>query len=329
MRFRCVWTGRAYRAWGLARAVASAMVSLMENWILLALAAAAFQTLRFMLQKSLSMGQLSVGGATLARFVFALPFILPLALLIVLRNGLPQISAGFWQLAMVGGLGQILATWCVVALFAERNFAVGITFKKTEVLLTAVVGLIFLGDRISLPGTLAILLGFIGVLLLSRDPGHSGKGWRDLTGRATLLGVASGICFAISAVAYRAATLEIASPDPLVRAALALAVVTLMQSAALSAWLAWRDPGQVGRVLAARAKGIWIGLTGMAGSLCWFTAFTLQNAALVFAVGQVEVIFSLIAAVLVFGERISRREAGGIVMLTLSVLGVVLYGQTG
>ena len=37
----------------------------MEPWIILSIAAAAFQTLRFMLQKHLSMGALSAGGATL------------------------------------------------------------------------------------------------------------------------------------------------------------------------------------------------------------------------------------------------------------------------
>lgn len=43
-------------------------------------------------------------------------------------------SGPFWAYALAGGLTQILATMCVVALFAERNFAVGITFKKTEVI---------------------------------------------------------------------------------------------------------------------------------------------------------------------------------------------------
>jgi uncharacterized membrane protein len=61
----------------------------------------------------------------------------------------------------------------------------------------------------------------------------------------------------------------------------------------------------------------------MGGSLCWFTAFTLQNAALVFAVGQVEVIFSLLAARLFFGERQSAREGWGIALVTLSVIAVV------
>ncbi|TVS01978.1 MAG: DMT family transporter [Rhodobacteraceae bacterium] len=299
----------------------------MDAWILLSIAAAAFQTLRFMLQKHLSMVALSAGGATLARFFYAVPFVVMLALgyLIVSGDGLPGHSPVFWVYAVVGGLLQVVATWCVVALFAERNFAVGITFKKTEVLQTALVGFVILGDRISPLGAAAILLGFAGVLLLSDTPGLTGRWWQRLSSRATLLGLASGACFAISAVGYRGATLEITSADPLMRALLTLCAVTLMQTLAFSLWLWWREPGELGRVIAARGTAVWMGLTGMAGSLCWFTAFTLQSAALVFAVGQVEVIFSLLAAVLFFGERITRREGVGIALITLSVIGVVLF----
>jgi drug/metabolite transporter (DMT)-like permease len=277
-----------------------------------------------MLQKHLSMGALSAGGATLARFVYSAPFVVPLALGYLWASGTvwPGSTLLFWGYAVAGGLSQILATWCVVALFSERNFAVGITFKKTEVVQTAIMGLVILGDRVSLRGLAAIVLGLAGVLILSDAPGLKGRWWRRLSNRAAMLGLASGVFFAVSAVGYRGATLEVASAEPLLRAALSLAVVTVMQAVALSLWLLWREPGQVGRVIAARRTAVWMGLVGMAGSLCWFTAFTLENAAMVFAVGQVEVIFSICASVLVFGERITRREGWGIALVTVSVIAV-------
>ncbi|TVR46509.1 MAG: DMT family transporter [Rhodobacteraceae bacterium] len=298
----------------------------MELWIILSITAAAFQTLRFMLQKHLSMGTLSAGGATLARFFYAVPFVVPLALGVsLLGSGWPALTPMFWVYAVIGGLLQIMATWCVVALFSERNFAVGITFKKTEVVQTAIVGFVILGDRISAPGWAAILLGLVGVLVLSDTPGLAGRWWQRLGSRATVLGIASGACFAISAVGYRGATLQVASDDAVLRALVTLCVVTVMQTAALSLWLHWREPKELARVLAARRQAVWMGLVGMAGSLCWFTAFTLQNAALVFAVGQVEVIFSILAAVLVFGERITAREGVAIGLITLSVIAIVMF----
>jgi drug/metabolite transporter (DMT)-like permease len=296
------------------------------TWVLISIAAAAFQTLRFMLQKRLSMGALSTGGATLARFLYSAPFVVTLAAGYWLWSGVawPGYSPRFWAYALTGGLTQILATWCVVALFAYRNFAVGITFKKTEVVQTAIVGFALLGDTVSAHGMAAIILGLFGVLVLSDAPG--GAGARRFMNRAAGLGLLSGAFFAVSAVTYRGATLEVASDDPFLRAVLALAAVTVSQAVAMSAWLAWREKGELTRVIAARRTAVWMGITGMAGSLCWFTAFTLQNAAYVFAVGQIEVIFSILASVLIFHETMARKELTGIALLTASILGLVLLG---
>lgn len=294
----------------------------MDLWVILSVTAAAFQTLRFMLQKQLSMGALSALGATLARFAYAAPVVLVLAAAHALAAGgaAPGQGLRFWGFALAGGLAQIGATWCVVTLFATRNFAVGITFKKTEVLLTALVGFAVLGDRLGAVALAAIGLGVVGLLLLSDQAALPGRG--RIVNRAAALGLASGGLFALSAVGYRGATLEIASADPLMRALMTLAVVTTFQSLALGLWLGWRAPDQLRAVWAARRRAIWMGLAGVGGSLCWFTAFTLQNAALVFAVGQVEVVFSVILGALVFHERLTWREAWGITLVTLSVIAV-------
>ncbi|MEB8387304.1 EamA family transporter [Rhodobacteraceae bacterium KMM 6894] len=296
----------------------------MDAWIALAIAAAAFQTLRFVLQKQLSMGALSTGGATFARFFYSAPLVATGAAIYWIQAG--QMPSGFtmrfWLFAMGGGLMQILATWCMVALFAQRNFAVGITFKKTEVVQTALVGLVLLGDRISMAGLGAILTGLVGVLILS---GGTGAARWQVMNRAAGLGLLAGALFALSAVGYRGATLEVVSDDPLMRALSTLAIVTVAQTIAMAAWLCWCEAGQISRVIAARRRAIWMGVTGLGGSLCWFTAFTMQNAAYVFAVGQVEVIFSLAASVLIFGERLTRREAVGIALITGSVIAVALF----
>lgn len=299
----------------------------MEAWIILSVAAAAFQTLRFMLQKSLSMGTLSAAGATFARFAYSAPFAFLLAAgYAAWLGGLPMLGPAFWAFALTGGLAQILATWCVVALFAERNFAVGITFKKTEVIQTALVGLVVLGDRIGLAGWVAIVLGLFGVLILSDAPVPGGGLLRRLRNRAAGLGLASGALFAISAVAYRGATLEVASADPFLRAVVSISAVTLSQTLGMALWLAWRDRSELARVWAARRRAVWMGVASLGGSVGWFTAFTLQNAAYVFAVGQIEVIFSLMASVLVFRETVTRRELTGIAFLTASILLLVLLG---
>ncbi|MEX0347927.1 MAG: EamA family transporter [Paracoccaceae bacterium] len=298
----------------------------MSLWIPVTLAAALFQTVRFMLQKTLSTVRLTPAGATFARFAYSAPLVVLglAAYLAITGTPLPQLSGRFWMFAAIGGTAQILATICVVALFKQRNFAVGITFKKTEVIQTALVGLIVLGDSVSSGGLVAILLGLTAVFLLSKTPGGEGPWWRHLTNRASMLGLGSGILFAFSAVSYRGASLDLGDLDPVFRASVTLAAVTSLQMIGMALWLAWRDRAELRAVWDTRRTGIFVGLTSMGGSFCWFLAFTLQNAAYVKALGQVELAFSILASTLFFRERISGREIAGIGVLALSILVLIL-----
>ncbi len=298
----------------------------MPLWIPVAIAAAAIQTIRFMVQKSLSRVQLSATGATFARFAYSAPLIVLslTAYLGATGQGLPPLPARFWIFVLAGGTTQIIATICVVALFRQRNFAVGVTFTKTEVVLTALVGLAVLGEQVSRAGLGAILLGLVAVLLLSKTPGVAGVWWRHLGSRASVLGVSSGALFAVASVSYRGASLELTGLAPGLRAAITLAAVVSFQMLSMAAWLAWRDPGELRAVWRARATAVWIGLLSMVGSFGWFLAFTLQNAAYVKALGQIDLIFSLLASVLFFRERIGAREMAGMAILSLSILALVL-----
>jgi drug/metabolite transporter (DMT)-like permease len=298
----------------------------MELWIAVTIGAAFFQTLRFMLQKLLSASALSSAGATFARFFYSAPLVVVFlaAYLALTETAFPATSLRYWIFALSGGLAQILATLCVVMLFKTRNFAVGITFKKTEVIQTALVGFVILGEAVSQAGFAVILIGLIGVLLLSEMPEMEGDWFRRIRNQASQLGVLSGFLFAISGVCYRGASLEIDSADPLLRAGVTLACVTSAQLIGMALWLRWFEPGQISAVWAARRSAAWIGLTSMVGSFCWFTAFTLQNVAYVNALGQIELIFSLIASVFFFKERITKKELAGLGFLTISILGLIL-----
>ena len=298
----------------------------MALWIPVTLLAALFQTFRFMLQRQLALRTLSATGATFARFCYSAPIIATCIGLYMWASdqGLPDIPVRFWVFGAMGGTAQVLATVAVVLLFKARNFAVGITFKKTEVIQTVLVGLVLLGEAVSGLGFVAIGLGLVGLLLLSKPPGDDPVMWRDFFNRAAGLGLASGALFAVSAVSYRAASLSLEADDPLLRAGLTLAAVTAMQMGAMALWLRWREPGQVGAVWNARRVAIWVGLMSMGGSFCWFLAFTLQNAAYVKALGQVELILSGLVSAFIFREAVSGREWAGMAVLLASVLLLIL-----
>lgn len=298
----------------------------MPFWILASIAAALFQTVRFMLQKLLSVKTLTPTGSTFARFAYAFPFIwVATGLYLALsEQSFPQFHPAFWGWATLGGISQISATVCVVALFAHRNFAVGVTFAKTEVIMTVIVGSVMLGENLDLIGWISVLLGVAGVLVLSVKPGASEGFWQQLGSRSVVLGLSSGLLFAFSSVGYRGATLQILSDDPVLRGGLTLACVITLQVVAMLIWMGFRDPVEIANVWRARRKAVWIGITSVCGSLGWFIGFALQTAALVKVVGQIELIFSILATALFFKEVISRREYIGIALVLASVLGVVL-----
>ena len=298
----------------------------MSLWISISVAAAVFQTLRFMLQKVMAKQTLSAAGATFARFLYSAPIIVVLTTLYLDQTGQawPDLSPQFWMYAATGGLAQVLATVCVVLVFKSRNFAVGITFKKTEVILAVLVGIVVLGDQVSWQGLGAIVLGLIGVLLLSSPAQIGAWNWRMMSNRATGLGILSGALFAVSAVTYRGASLQLDMADYWGRAGVTLAMVTSMQLTGMTIYLFLRERGEISAVWQARRVAGWIGILSMVGSFCWFTAFTLQNAAYVKAVGQIELIFSLLVTVLFFKEKISLREWIGVAVLGMSVLGMVV-----
>ncbi|MBK5945328.1 hypothetical protein CCR83_02405 [Rhodobacter veldkampii DSM 11550] len=145
-------------------------------------------------------------------------------------------------------------------------------------------------------------------------------------GRASVYGVLAGGLFGLSAIGYRGATLELLPLDALSRAIVTLAIVSAAQTVGMALWLRLREPGELGRVLVAWRRTVWVGVTGVLGSAGWFTAFALQNAAYVRAVGQVEIVFTLIVSALVFKERLTAREGVGIALVVASLILIVLVG---
>lgn len=294
-------------------------------WIPVTIFAALAQAIRFGLQKQLRTTELSSMGATLARFLYSAPLTVTLALTYALGSGqgVPQLGAGFWGYLLVGGVAQIVATVALMAVFAARNFAVGVALIKTEVIFSVLVGLFLLGDEASLWGWIAILVGVVALLLLSDPPKAEGRWHRRIFNRAAGLGLAAGVLFAVSAVTYRGATLALPHGDALLRGAVTLACATTFQLAIMLAWMAWRNRSEIGRVIAVwRIAGL-VGIFSMLGSLGWFTAFALQTAAYVKALGQVELAFVVLGGWLFFGEKLSHRESLGLGIMAVSVIVLV------
>lgn len=299
----------------------------MEAWVAITVAAAFLQNLRSALQKHLK-GRLSTAGAAYVRFFYAWPFALLYVYALHRWGGLslPQPNAVFIMYCLLGSVAQILFTVFLLWMFSFRNFAVGTTFSKLEVVQVALLGAVILGDHLSVAAVLAIVISAFGVVAMS--VGQSRITLRalvlGLAQKPTLIGLASAAFVGGSVVFFRGAALSLQHESAAMAAAYALAVSLLMQTLIMGVYLRWREPGELTRVIVHWRWAGTVGVVGVLGSIGWFSAFTLENAAHVRALGQIELVFTFMATTMVFREHVNWRETLGMVLVVVGILILIL-----
>ena len=298
-----------------------------ELWVPLTIIAAFFQNLRSALQKHLK-SRLSTGGATYVRFFYAWPF----AVLYVwgLQSfgdfKVPAVNKAFLFYCFLGGFSQIIFTFLLVWLFSFRNFAAGTIFSKTETIQVALLGLLILNDPLSFAAVVAIFVSLVGVLALSISETKITPGnlIASLSEKTTLIGLTCGAFLGASVVLFRGGALTLGGEGFIMQAAFTLAVSVIMQTIMMGAYLALREPEQLKAVIIHWRPSLSVGAAGALASIGWFSAFTLQNAAYVRALGQIELVFTIIVSAVIFREKIHNSELIGIFFIIAGILILLL-----
>src|SRR5437899_4436500 len=199
-------------------------------WALFTVIAAFSQTVRNAAQRQLT-ATLGTVGATHVRFLFGFPFALVFLAGVLITGGgsLPRPGAAYWAWVIDGALAQVAATALMLAAMNQRSFVVTIAYIKTEPVQVALFGLVLLGDAVTLWLALAILVATTGVVVMSLKPGAATGGIRP-----TLLGLAAGAMFGLSAVGFRGAILSLALPSYLMAATFTLVIGLMPQALLLS-----------------------------------------------------------------------------------------------
>ena len=289
-------------------------------WAVFTVIAAFSQTVRNAMQRELTVS-LGTLGATLVRFLFGFPFALIFLAGVMLATGLPLPHPGlkFWPWILDGAIAQVAATALMLAAMGERSFVVTIAYIKTEPIQVAVFGLVFLGDRVTLPMTIAIIVATVGVIVMSTKRGGMIGGTRP-----TLLGLASGGMFAASAIGYRGAILDLQLPNYVMAATFTLVVGLALQTVILLFYLILRASSVLTAILRAWKPSLFAGFMGAVASQFWFLAFALTGAASVRTLALVEVLFAQLIARFSFGQRTTAREAIGTVLVIAGVVLLIL-----
>jgi drug/metabolite transporter (DMT)-like permease len=296
-------------------------------WLPIVLWAALAQTARNAAQRSL-VAQAGTLGATLSRFLYGIPFAAAWVALLhavpATAAPVPQFGLPYFGWLLLGALGQLAATALLLAAMKERNFVVGVAYSKTDALQVALFGTLFLRE---LPGgwtLVAMALATCGVVMLSlpQKPGAvEGGAW---TSRAAWFGLASGAGFALSAVGYRGAALQLPESSAWLAGAWGVLLAQGIQTVLLGGWLAWRAPASLRATATAWRISVIAGAAGALASIGWFTAFALTTAANVRTLGMVEVVFSYLVSRRLLREKLARSEQRGLALVVIGLLALGL-----
>ncbi|MEZ8311679.1 multidrug transporter [Vibrio splendidus] len=285
------------------------------SWIAFTLLAAFSQSWRNAFQSKLS-GTMSVAGVTLARFIWAGP--IALIYLCALYQwkpvSTPDFSGEFVFYIIAAAIMQILATGLMVMLFKLENYAIGAGLAKCEAPVSAVLSVLFFGTALTLTGWIGVLICTLGVLIMS-----SASGWRSLSPKVFLLGMACSTAFALTSLWVREASLSIGLPFPH-SAAWVLFLVISLQTVIICTYLFFRERDTLGLIFKKSKLVVMTSLASVIGSLGWFSAMSLQAVPYVKTLGQVEVIFMVLISYFWLEQSIARKDILALILLSIAAV---------
>jgi drug/metabolite transporter (DMT)-like permease len=289
-------------------------------WAFLTVGASAAQTARNVMQRDL-VAVLGTAGATHVRFLFSLPFIAALYVietqLIGFHAPAMHLTSLLWLLA--GAAAQAFATGLMLAGMKVRSFVVITAYTKTEPVIIAIFGAIFLHETPSLAVAAAVVIATAGVMLMSWPRAAAGATKKEWQSAA--LGLLGGAFFALSATCYRGGLIGLDGENVFIIATTALLAAQTMQCAIILAYLGVFDRPLLKAIARNWRKSLFAGAMGALASQLWLMAFTLTSAAAVRTLALLEVPMAQVVTRRMFRQGTSGREYLG---MALIVGGIVL-----
>jgi len=294
-------------------------------WVPITLAAATFQILRTSRQHQLR-GVLSTTAAGYVRFLYGAPIAVAASVVLFVAVGrdVPAVPGAFWPVIAASGVAQILGTVALLASFKVRDFAVGTVYSKSEVLILAALGAIGLGAALEPAGWIGAILVTVGVVSLATH--GSIRGLLNAADPAALLGLVAGGLFGLTAIGIGEAADRLGGGSTFDRAMLTLTVMLVIQALVNTAWFAVTNPAEIVSTVRAWRPALAVGVLSMCGSLGWAWAFTLESAAKVRTLGQIELVIAFLVARFVLHERHTRADYIGSALVLTGVVLVTWLG---
>ncbi|MEY2958636.1 MAG: hypothetical protein RLZZ01_1204, partial [Actinomycetota bacterium] len=261
---------------------------------------------------------LSPAAAGFARYAYGAPLALLTSTLVFgsIGRAVPDPTPRFWVTIGIAAVAQIVATIALLQSFRVRDFAIGTVYSKSEVLVVAALGLFGVDELLSTVGWVGTLLVTVGVVWLAAGRSVVGS-LGQVADCAAVLGLLAGSGFAVAAVGIGEASRSLHGAPAFERALFTLTVLLVVQSVLNIGWFLATEPHEIARTARAWRAATPVGVFSLLGSLGWAWGFTLESAAKVRTLGQVELVIAFAVAHRTLAERHSKREfvASGLVLV--------------
>ena len=286
-------------------------------WLLFAVGSAFFAGVTSILAKC-GIRKTDSTVATAVRTVAVLLFSWIMVLAAGSLNQIGSIGADTLLFLVLSGAATGASWLCYFRALQLGDINKVVPIDKSSTVLTILLALIFLGEGISLPKTLAVFGIAAGIFLMieKKDVADSerqaGKGW---------FFYAAGSAFFASLTAILG-KVGISGVESNLGTAIRTCVVLVM------AWLmvAVQKKGKEARAIPKREL-LFICLSGAATGaswLCYYRALQDGPASIVAPVDKLSVLVTVAFSRLVFGEKLGRRAAAGLLLLTLGTVAMAL-----
>ena len=294
------------------------------NWIVTSVLGAFFQNARSSIQKKLNT-EMSLMASTYVRFAFSLPILFVIFLTYFGNFNYFIISvqdSNFITYVILASVLQISFTLLFLYLLKFTNFLVGTALSKTEVIQIAFFEFIILKDYLNFYALLGIMISTIGVIIFStKDLKNIINGFFS---KSTVVGLLCGTLLALSVVFYRGSMefLEFSNKN-FDRALLTLFAATIIQTSLITFYLLLFEITEFKKIKSNIKLSSLAGFFGFSATISWFYSFSLVQAALVRAVGQIELLFSYVSSRFMFKEKIRYIEIFGIIIFIFGLILVI------
>ena len=294
------------------------------NWIVTSVLGAFFQNARSSIQKKLNT-EMSLMASTYVRFAFSLPILFVIFLTYFGNFNYFIISvqdSNFITYVILASVLQISFTLLFLYLLKFTNFLVGTALSKTEVIQIAFFEFIILKDYLNFYALLGIMISTIGVIIFST------KDLKNIINsffsKSTVVGLLCGTLLALSVVFYRGSMeFLVFTNKNFDRALLTLFAATIIQTSLITLYLLLFEISEFKKIKSNIKLSSLAGFFGFSATISWFYSFSLVQAALVRAVGQIELLFSYISSRFMFKEKIRYIEIFGIIIFIFGLILVI------